>query len=127
MKEAMVNRIISNEHGVRICACCASCVHCSFGMGTGKADEFRSCNVNKVHEAVLPNDVCKKYEMSPMFQGVHYSNPGGRVKKASYLRMVAAIREMENENNVPKDEAITCEDLRERYTLEKNESIYMNI
>ena len=120
------SNIAINKNGIRILMCCASCSHHS-DEATGTQELFRACHLEENSDITRRNtSVCKLYDMDNRYVNLHYSNPGGRVKKASYLRMVAAIREMENENNVPKDEAITCEDLRERYTLEKNESIYMN-
>lgn len=121
------SNIAINKNGIRILMCCASCSHHS-DEATGTQGLFRACHLEENSGITRRNtSVCKLYDMDNRYVNLHYSETLGRIKKGSYFKMVTAIREAEKENKVPQDKAMSCEDIRKRYLLENDESVYMEI
>lgn len=117
--------MVRNKNGVSIRVCCASCRFCSYGESYGPSGQFRKCGFVTDHLTnVRPEDDCKMWAMADRFSNLAVSNPSGHVKRAAYLQLVCDTREQEMKNG--HTTYISTEDLRKKYMVDNNESIYMD-
>ena len=110
----------TNQHGIPIKMCCASC-----SKRKVNNDEGRYCERNGT--AVTGSQYCRKWVLSPLLQNA--GKGGGQIKGIGYLNYYRERRIKQHNNlkagRITANELLSAADIRREYEREHG-SIYLN-
>lgn len=113
----MMEKYITNEHRLKIKACCASCEHKAYDRGG-----LRICRLDG-KGVKTASYVCTDYEMPESVMRCGASK--GRVKRPSYIAYLTDIRSEEVANNIPGPQRKSVIEIRQSFREKYGIDVYL--